>query len=139
RRGDELLMARTRDFKTVLVPGAVSMLGSYVTVELTGTTGSTFTGQVVGERKPLPMAGWKGNGAAEEGRGQGRKGQKKGGAPDGGERRDCQTARKARLPDCAKGATARLRERRDCQTARKARLPDCAKGATARLRERRDC
>jgi hypothetical protein len=26
-------------------------------VELTGTTGSTFTGQVVGERQPLPMAG----------------------------------------------------------------------------------
>jgi tRNA-2-methylthio-N6-dimethylallyladenosine synthase len=57
RRGDELLMARTRDFKTVMVPGDASMLGSYVTVELTGTTGSTFTGQIVGERKPLPMAG----------------------------------------------------------------------------------
>jgi tRNA-2-methylthio-N6-dimethylallyladenosine synthase len=56
RRGDELLMARTRDFKTVMVPGDASMLGSYVTVELTGTTGSTFTGQIVGERKPLPMA-----------------------------------------------------------------------------------
>jgi hypothetical protein len=40
-----------------MVPGDASMLGSYVTVELTGTTGSTFTGQVVGERKPLPMAG----------------------------------------------------------------------------------
>jgi len=57
RRGDELLMARTRDFKTVMIPGDPSMLGSYVTVEITGTTGSTFTGQVVGERKPLPMAG----------------------------------------------------------------------------------
>ena len=57
RRGDELLMARTRDFKTVMVPGDPSMLGSYVTVELTGTTGSTFTGQIVAERKPLPMAG----------------------------------------------------------------------------------
>jgi tRNA-2-methylthio-N6-dimethylallyladenosine synthase len=56
RRGDDVLMARTRDFKTVMVPGDVSMLGSYVTVELTGTTGSTFTGQIVGERKPLPMA-----------------------------------------------------------------------------------
>lgn len=56
RRGDELLMARTRDFKTVMVPGDASMLGSYATVELTGTTGSTFTGQIVGERKPLPMA-----------------------------------------------------------------------------------
>ena len=56
RRGDELLMARTRDFKTVMVPGDATMLGSYATVELTGTTGSTFTGQIVGERKPLPMA-----------------------------------------------------------------------------------
>jgi hypothetical protein len=27
-----------------------------VTVELTGTTGSTFTGQIVAERKPLPLA-----------------------------------------------------------------------------------
>jgi tRNA-2-methylthio-N6-dimethylallyladenosine synthase len=57
RRGDSLIMSRTRDFKTVLVPGDASMLGSYVTVELTGTTGSTFTGQVVRERQPLPMAG----------------------------------------------------------------------------------
>jgi tRNA-2-methylthio-N6-dimethylallyladenosine synthase len=56
RRGGELLQARTRDFKTVLVPGEVSMLGSYATVELTGTTGSTFTGQIVSERQPLPMA-----------------------------------------------------------------------------------
>jgi len=56
RRGDGVFMARTRDFKTVMVPGDVSMLGSYVTVELTGTTGSTFTGQIVAERKPLPLA-----------------------------------------------------------------------------------
>jgi len=57
RRGGELLQTRTRDFKTVLVPGDASMLGRYLTVELTGTTGSTFTGQVVRERQPLPMAG----------------------------------------------------------------------------------
>jgi tRNA-2-methylthio-N6-dimethylallyladenosine synthase len=57
RRGGDLVMARTRDFKTVLVPGDASMLGSYATVELTGTTGSTFTGQIVPERQPLPMAG----------------------------------------------------------------------------------
>jgi len=57
RRGDDVLMARTRDFKTVMVPGDATMLGSYVTVELTGTTGSTFTGQIVGERRPLPLAG----------------------------------------------------------------------------------
>lgn len=56
RRGD-LLQARTRDFKTVLVPGDASMVGGYVNVELTGTTGSTFTGRIVGERQPLPLAG----------------------------------------------------------------------------------
>jgi len=57
KRGENMLMARTRDFKTVLVPGDASMLGQYLTVEVTGTTGSTFTGQIVRERKPLPMAG----------------------------------------------------------------------------------
>jgi tRNA-2-methylthio-N6-dimethylallyladenosine synthase len=60
RRGGELVMTRTRDFRTVLVPGDASMLGRYLTVELTGTTGSTFTGQIVRERverQPLPLAG----------------------------------------------------------------------------------
>ncbi|MEO5813923.1 MAG: tRNA (N6-isopentenyl adenosine(37)-C2)-methylthiotransferase MiaB [Gemmatimonadaceae bacterium] len=57
KRGEAMLMARTRDFKTVLVPGDGSMLGRYLTVELTGTTGSTFTGSIVRERQPLPMAG----------------------------------------------------------------------------------
>jgi tRNA-2-methylthio-N6-dimethylallyladenosine synthase len=56
RRG-ELLQGRTRDFRTVLIPGDDSMIGRYFTVELTGTTGSTFTGSVVRERQPLPMAG----------------------------------------------------------------------------------
>jgi tRNA-2-methylthio-N6-dimethylallyladenosine synthase len=56
RRGD-LLQARTRDFKTVLLPGDDSMIGRYFNVELTGTTGSTFTGTIVPERQPLPMAG----------------------------------------------------------------------------------
>ena len=55
RRGG-LLQARTRDFKTVIVPGDPTLIGSYATVELTGTTGSTFTGAVVRERLPLPMA-----------------------------------------------------------------------------------
>jgi hypothetical protein len=32
------------------------MIGTYCTVELTGTTGSTFTGTPVQERAPLPMA-----------------------------------------------------------------------------------
>ena len=57
RRGAELLQARTRDFKTVLLPGDASMIGRYFTVELTGTTGSTFTGAVVRARQPLPLAG----------------------------------------------------------------------------------
>jgi tRNA-2-methylthio-N6-dimethylallyladenosine synthase len=57
RRGADLVMTRTRDFRTVLVPGDASMLGQYLTVELTGTTGSTFTGQIVRERQPLPLAG----------------------------------------------------------------------------------
>jgi tRNA-2-methylthio-N6-dimethylallyladenosine synthase len=56
RRG-ELLQARTRDFKTVLVPGGEEMIGRYYTVELTGTTGSTFTGALVQDRRSLPMAG----------------------------------------------------------------------------------
>jgi tRNA-2-methylthio-N6-dimethylallyladenosine synthase len=54
RRGG-LLQARTRDFKTVIIPGGPEMIGEYVTVELTGTTGSTFTGAVVNAREPLPM------------------------------------------------------------------------------------
>jgi tRNA-2-methylthio-N6-dimethylallyladenosine synthase len=57
RRGEALMQARTRDFKTVLVPGDAAMIGRYLTVELSGTTGSTFTGQVVSERQALPMAG----------------------------------------------------------------------------------
>ena len=57
RRGGDLVQARTRDFKTVLIPGDETLLGRYFTVELTGTTGSTFTGAVVPERPPLPMAG----------------------------------------------------------------------------------
>jgi tRNA-2-methylthio-N6-dimethylallyladenosine synthase len=56
RRGGDLLQARTRDFRTVLVPGDSSMIGRYLTVELTGTTGSTFTGAVVSERAALPLA-----------------------------------------------------------------------------------
>jgi tRNA-2-methylthio-N6-dimethylallyladenosine synthase len=55
RRGD-LLQARTRDFKTVLLSGDDSMIGRYYNVELTGTTGSTFTGTIVRERRPLPLA-----------------------------------------------------------------------------------
>jgi tRNA-2-methylthio-N6-dimethylallyladenosine synthase len=53
RRGD-LLQARTRDFRTVLIPGEESMIGRYFTAELTGTTGSTFTGTIVPDRTALP-------------------------------------------------------------------------------------
>jgi tRNA-2-methylthio-N6-dimethylallyladenosine synthase len=56
RRGG-LLQSRTRDFKTVMIPGDASLIGKYLHVELTGTTGSTFIGQVVGQRAALPMAG----------------------------------------------------------------------------------
>ena len=56
RRGG-MLQTRTRDFKTVMIPGDVTMIGKYLQVELTGTTGSTFIGQVVGQRAALPMAG----------------------------------------------------------------------------------
>ncbi|MGI9140219.1 MAG: tRNA (N6-isopentenyl adenosine(37)-C2)-methylthiotransferase MiaB [Gemmatimonadaceae bacterium] len=56
RRGG-LLQARTRDFKTVIIPGEASLIGKYLMVELTGTTGSTFTGAVAPERDQLPLAG----------------------------------------------------------------------------------
>jgi tRNA-2-methylthio-N6-dimethylallyladenosine synthase len=55
RRGG-LLQSRTRDFKTVMIPGDSALIGKYLTVELTGTTGSTFLGQTVGQRTPLPLA-----------------------------------------------------------------------------------
>lgn len=57
RKGGDLLQARSRDFKTVLVPGGPDLIGRYLTVELTGTTGATFTGSPVQAREPLPMAG----------------------------------------------------------------------------------
>ncbi len=56
RRGD-LLQGRTRDFKTILVPGENGLIGTYAHVEITGTTGFTFTGAPVRERLPLPLAG----------------------------------------------------------------------------------
>ena len=55
RRGG-LLQTRTRDFKTVMIPGDSSLIGKYLMVELTGTTGFTFTGKIVEQRSPLPMA-----------------------------------------------------------------------------------
>ncbi|MFL5481072.1 MAG: tRNA (N6-isopentenyl adenosine(37)-C2)-methylthiotransferase MiaB [Gemmatimonadaceae bacterium] len=52
-----LLQSRTRDFKTVMIPGDASLIGRYFQVELTGTTGSTFLGQIVAQRAALPLAG----------------------------------------------------------------------------------
>ena len=51
-----LLQSRSRDFKTVMIPGDSSLIGKYLHVELTGTTGSTFLGQIVGQRAALPLA-----------------------------------------------------------------------------------
>jgi tRNA-2-methylthio-N6-dimethylallyladenosine synthase len=56
KRG-ELLQGRTRDYRTILVPGDPSLIGSYMHVEITGTTGHTFTGAPVSQRAALPMAG----------------------------------------------------------------------------------
>jgi tRNA-2-methylthio-N6-dimethylallyladenosine synthase len=59
-RDGELLQARSRDFKTVMVPADAARIGSYLTVRLTGTTGATFTGTPVEaprERQPLPVTG----------------------------------------------------------------------------------
>ena len=56
RRGT-LLQGRTRQHRTVLVPGGTPLIGQYRVVELTGTTGSTFTGAFVGAGRPLPLAG----------------------------------------------------------------------------------
>jgi tRNA-2-methylthio-N6-dimethylallyladenosine synthase len=61
-RDGTLLQARSRDFKTVMVAADAAAIGDYLTVELTGTTGATFTGTPVREgaareRQPLPMAG----------------------------------------------------------------------------------
>ncbi|NCW44933.1 MAG: tRNA (N6-isopentenyl adenosine(37)-C2)-methylthiotransferase MiaB [Gemmatimonadaceae bacterium] len=58
-RDGALLQARSRDFKTVMVPADAGKIGDYLTVTLTGTTGATFTGTPVSDRKeraPLPMA-----------------------------------------------------------------------------------
>lgn len=51
------LQTRSRDFRTIMVPADCAGIGDYLTVELTGTTGATFTGTPVRGRAPLPMAG----------------------------------------------------------------------------------
>ncbi|MCC6241912.1 MAG: tRNA (N6-isopentenyl adenosine(37)-C2)-methylthiotransferase MiaB [Gemmatimonadaceae bacterium] len=56
-RDGTLLQARSRDFKTIMIPADAAKIGDYLTIELTGTTGATFTGTPVREREraPLPM------------------------------------------------------------------------------------
>lgn len=56
RRGGDL-QARSRDFRTVMVPAESASIGDYLFVELTGTTGFTFTGTPVAQRAALPVAG----------------------------------------------------------------------------------
>ena len=62
-RDGELLQARTRDFKTVMVPADAGSIGDYLDVTLSGTTGATFVGTPVAAmaspartRVALPMA-----------------------------------------------------------------------------------
>jgi tRNA-2-methylthio-N6-dimethylallyladenosine synthase len=56
RRGEDAVQARTRDFKTVVLRGQDAVVGRYYRVRLTGTTGSTFTGDVITARQALPVA-----------------------------------------------------------------------------------
>ena len=57
-RDGELLQARSRDFKTIMVPADAGAIGEYLTVTLSGTTGATFMGTPVSaptSRTALPL------------------------------------------------------------------------------------
>ncbi len=54
RRGD-LLQTRTRNNKVVLVTGPEQWIGTYRTVRLTGTTGSTFSGEPAADHRALAV------------------------------------------------------------------------------------
>jgi tRNA-2-methylthio-N6-dimethylallyladenosine synthase len=56
RRGN-LLQSRTRTNKVVLVAGLPEWIGTYRTVRLTGTTGSTFTGAPASAGRELAVVG----------------------------------------------------------------------------------
>jgi tRNA-2-methylthio-N6-dimethylallyladenosine synthase len=56
RRGG-LLQARTQTNKVVLMEGSAELIGSYMTVRLTGTTGATFTGMPLNAGKELAIVG----------------------------------------------------------------------------------
>ena len=53
-RDGEMLQARTRDFKTVMVPASAGAIGEYLHVTLSGTTGATFTGTPAAAPSSLP-------------------------------------------------------------------------------------
>jgi tRNA-2-methylthio-N6-dimethylallyladenosine synthase len=53
-RDGEMLQARTRDFKTVMVPASAGAIGAYLHVTLSGTTGATFTGTPAAAASSLP-------------------------------------------------------------------------------------
>ena len=58
-RDGEMLQARSRDFKTIMVPASAGKIGDYLEVALTGTTGATFTGAPVNRpcgSRSLPLA-----------------------------------------------------------------------------------
>jgi tRNA-2-methylthio-N6-dimethylallyladenosine synthase len=54
RRG-ELLQSRTRTNKIVLLEGSLDLVGRYLDVKLTGTTGSTFSGMPVAKRPAITV------------------------------------------------------------------------------------
>lgn len=51
-RSDGMVLGRTRRNKAVVVPGAESDIGSYLTARLTRTTGPTFIGERIAEPRP---------------------------------------------------------------------------------------
>jgi tRNA-2-methylthio-N6-dimethylallyladenosine synthase len=56
KRGEGEIQARTRDFKTVVLRSGAAVLGGYYRVKITGTTGSTFTGEIIGATRALPVS-----------------------------------------------------------------------------------
>ena len=50
---------RSRDFKTIMVPADAAKIGDYLTVQLTGTTGATFTGTPVSRTLSASRCRWR--------------------------------------------------------------------------------
>jgi tRNA-2-methylthio-N6-dimethylallyladenosine synthase len=55
-RENGFMLGRTRTNKVAVFPGATSLLGAYLTLELTRTTGATFVGTAVTGRAPVESA-----------------------------------------------------------------------------------